>query len=56
MDKQRNTFNFDKFGHVLFMNENYRESKFKLSCLVDACDPTEGEYLHRLLAPRRNID
>ena len=39
MDQKRDTFEFDKFGHILFLNEDFAQSKFKLSCIVDACEP-----------------
>ena len=41
MSETRDTFEYDSFGQILFMNEDFKKSKFRLSCIVDACIPPD---------------
>ena len=41
MSETRDTFEYDSFGQILFMNEDFKQSKFRLSCIVDACIPPD---------------
>ena len=41
LSETRDTFEWDSFGKILFINDDFKSKKLRLSCIVDACMPPD---------------
>ena len=41
LSDKRDTFEWDSFGKILFVNDDFKTKKLRLSCIVDACMPPD---------------